>query len=429
MQQKKNGLILLMMIIVMTIATACGNSSSEEANASNTDSQEATKLTFAAREGEMADAIKAVVPKYEEETGVEVEVVSMPFDQLKESVVLDIRNNGGAYDLTMIDDPYMPEFGEGDLLVKLDEYFPNGLDEDFLTQAVNLGKHPYESGELIALPLFGNVQLFYYRTDLLEKHNLDVPATWDDVVNIAETVVENEDNIYGYAVRGQRGNPIVSDYMPLFWAYGGTVLDENNQPQVNSEAGIKAMETYLKLKGLSPKGVESFNTDQIATSLTQGQVAMVIAWPSWVSQVDNEESSKVVGKVDLSAVPSQVSDSSAMIGNWMLGIPKSSQNVEPAVEFMKWITSPEIQKEMALDGGGAPTRISVYQDEELNEVYRHYPAQLEALQNSVARPRTPLWSQIEDTWGLYLSQILSGQLEVEEGLVKANEEIAKIMSK
>jgi multiple sugar transport system substrate-binding protein len=322
----------------------------------------------------------------------------------------------------------MPEFGEGKLLTNLDNYFPNGLDSDFVEKSVALGKHPYGTGSLYAVPMVGNVQLFYYRKDLLDKYNLTPPKTWDDVLKIAKLITEKEaPNVYGYVIRGQRGNPIVSDFLPVFWAYGGEVLDENNKPHVNSEAGIKAMETYLKLKKYSPKGVETFDTDQIANALTQGQVAMTIAWPAWVSKVDNPESSKVVGKIDFSVVPGQVKDSAAMIGNWLLGIPSTSNNKEEAVKFLKWVTSKEVQKEMALKFGVPPTRKSLYNDKELVEKYRYYPSQLDALEHSVARPRTPYWSQIEDVWGLYLSQIVSGQIGIKEGLDKANSEIEKIL--
>ena len=384
-------------------------------------------LTLAARAGAMGDALTESAKRYEEITGVKVQVVCMPYAELKETAVLDVRNNAGAYDLVMLDDQWMPEFSQGKLLTNLDEYFKDGLDDDFIENCVALCRDPYGKGSLFAVPAIGNVTMFYYRHDLLKKYNLDPPKTWDDVIKIAEIITKDEPDTYGYVVRGQRGNPIVADYLPVFWAYGGEVLDENMKPSVNSEAGIKAMETYLKLKELSPKGCETFDSDQIATALTQGQIAMTIAWPSWVSQVDNPQSSKVVGKIEFLAVPGQTKDSAAMIGNWLLGIPKTSRNKDQAVEFAKWVISPEAQKAMALMGGGAPTRKSLYNDPDLTAKYRHYPAQLSALEHSVARPRTPYWSQIEDVWGLYLSQILVGQIGVREGLDKANKEIEKIL--
>ncbi|MDL4842528.1 ABC transporter substrate-binding protein [Aquibacillus rhizosphaerae] len=432
---KRTVFIFLILLISLIVLTACNkaSSSSGDEETSKEDTKEAStepvELTIAARAGSMADALTEVVKQYEEETGNKVNVNAMPYDNLKETVVLDVRNNSGAFDLVMIDDPWMPEFAEGELLTNLDSYFPDGLASDFVQKSAALGKVPYETGSTYAVPFIGNVQMFFYRNDLVEKYDIDAPQTWDDVLAFAETIKDEEQETFGYALRGQRGNPIVSNYLPLFWAYGGTVLDENMKPQVNTEAGVKAMEMYMKLKETGPKGVETFDSDQIATSLTQGQVAMTIAWPSWVSEVDNKENSNVVGKVNFSAVPSQESDAAAMIGNWLLGIPRTSQNTDAAAAFLEWVTSAETQKEMTILGAGAPTRVSVYEDPELVEQYRHFPAQLEALQNSVARPRTSKWSQVEDTWGMYLSQILAGQLDIQEGLDKANEELEGILAK
>ncbi|MCY6355909.1 ABC transporter substrate-binding protein [Clostridium sp. ZS2-4] len=416
--------VSLALSLIILPLSGCGKKTNDKTQAKD---NKVSEISIAVRAGAMADAVEVVAKEYESKKGVKVKVNSMPYSSLKEKVVLDVRNKSGAFDLVMIDDPWMPEFAEGKLLAPLDSYFKEGVDKDFVQKCADLCRHPYKTGNLYALPLIGNVQMFFYRDDLLKKHNLKAPKTWDEVVNIAETILKNEKDISGYVLRGQRGNPIVTNYIPMFWAYGGKVLDENNKPHVNSEAGIKAMETYIKLKNLGPKGVETFDSDQIATTLTQGKVAMTIAWPSWVATVDNPKSSKVVNKVGFSAVPGKVSFDTAVIGNWLLGIPNSSLNKDAAVDFLKYITSKESQKTMALQGGGVPTRTSVYKDEELQGKYRHYEAQLDALTHSAARPRTPYWSQIEDVWGLYLSEILSGKMDIKEGLDKANEAIEKIL--
>lgn len=407
------------LILAGILLTGCSGSKSTTGDTS--------QIVVAARAGAMSDALETLAEEYKEKEGVTVKITALPYDSLKEKIVLDVRNKSGAYDLVMMDDPWMPEFGESGLLTSLDDYFKDGTDEDFIQRCVDLCRVPYKTGSLYALPLVGNVQMFFYRKDLFSKYNLEQPKNWDDVLKGAKVITEKEADTYGYVLRGQRGNPVVSNYIPLFWAYGGEVLDKNGKPQVNSEAGVKAMETYLALKELAPVGVETFDSDQIATALTQGQVAMTIAWPSWVSKVDNKESSKVAGKIEFGPVPGQVKDSAAVIGNWLLGVPTTSKNKETAVEFLKWVTGKEAEKKMAQAGGGVPTRTSLYNDKDLISQYRHFPAQLEALNHSVARPRTPLWSKIEDTWGLYLSQIVSGEVDIKEGLDKANAELEKIM--
>ncbi len=420
---KRISVMTLVMLMVLTSVVGCSKGDKKDSASKNS----AKEIVVAARAGAMADALEVLAGKYKEETGTKVKITAMPYDALKEKIVLDVHNNSGAFDLVMMDDPWMPEFGEAGMLANLDTYFKDGVDDDFVKNSIKLCQVPYGTGSLYALPLVGNVQMFFYRKDLFEKYNLDEPKTWEQVIDSAMIIKDKEPDTFGYVLRGQRGNPVVTNYVPLFWAFGGKVLDDQMQPQVNSEAGVKAMEVFLKLKESGPKGVETFDSDQIATALTQGTAAMTIAWPSWVAKVDNPENSKVAGKIEFSAVPSGVSDSAAMIGNWLLAVPKTSNNKDTAVDFLKWVTGKEAEKEMALAGGGVPTRISLYNDTDLVAKYRHFPAQLDALQHSVARPRTPLWSKIEDVWGLHLSLIVSGDVSIKEGLDRANEEINKVI--
>ena len=68
-------------------------------------------------------------------------------------------------------------------------------------------------------------------------------------------------------------------------------------------------------------------------------------------------------------------------------------------------------------------------DPELQKKYRSYPVQLESLQNSQPRPRTPLWNEIENAFGVYLSKANTGELGAEEALSRANREIVEILKR
>jgi multiple sugar transport system substrate-binding protein len=58
-----------------------------------------------------------------------------------------------------------------------------------------------------------------------------------------------------------------------------------------------------------------------------------------------------------------------------------------------------------------------------------YPVQLKSLQTSRPRPRTPLWNEIENAFGIFLSKANSGQLSAEEAMNQANVEIEKIVAR
>jgi multiple sugar transport system substrate-binding protein len=58
-----------------------------------------------------------------------------------------------------------------------------------------------------------------------------------------------------------------------------------------------------------------------------------------------------------------------------------------------------------------------------------YPAQLSSLESSRPRPRTPLWNEIENVFGIYLSKANSGELSAEDAMGQANAEIAEILER
>lgn len=383
-------------------------------------SQAPDKLVIAARGGSHVTAMEAVKETFEKEHNVVVEILGLEAADLKQKVSLDAKNKKGAYDLIMADDPWMPEFGEAGIYANLSELGVEA-DTDFAESALALGRHPYATGDLIALPFAGNVQMFFYNEQLLDNHGYDVPGSWEEVLDMAKAI-QAADGVPGYVIRGQQGNPIVSDYLPIFWAYGGQVFDDNWRAQVDSEAGRRALDTYIALLGA---GVNYEQTD-IVSAVSDGRAAMALGWPSWF--ISGETASASYAPIPSQASPNDAPASTGMIGNWMMGVAANSNNPELAAKFLAFITSSETQKAMA-EHGGVPTRKSVYLDSELSARYKHFPVQLEALENAVARPRTPLWSRVEEALGAELSAAIAGTKSVEDALASANDAINQLMSK
>jgi hypothetical protein len=68
----------------------------------------------------------------------------------------------------------------------------------------------------------------------------------------------------------------------------------------------------------------------------------------------------VVGMVDIGGEPAQEGVKPAnMTGNWLLGIPEGSENVDAALDFILWFTAAEQQKRLLLETNIPATRISV----------------------------------------------------------------------
>jgi multiple sugar transport system substrate-binding protein len=396
-------------------------------------------LTIAINSGVEGDALRQAANDYEQQTGVHINIAEFPYANLFEKELIDLNSRTGAYDLIMLDDPWFPKFASlnvltdfGPLLQRKGKTAP---EDDFVPASIALCRSPYQTGALYALPYVGNSQLFFYRRDLLQKYNLKPPETWDDVLAAAKIISEQETNgapsggkVYGYVMRAAQGNAAVADFMPIFWAFGGEMFDAAGQPVVNSAEGIAALKFMIELGKYSPPGYASFNADEVGAHLLQGTAAMSINWPAWISSFSDASKSRVVGRMEFGQMPGAKKPGQAEIGNWMIAIPRDAKNPDAAMDFLLWATSAEQMKRSA-QRGNPPTRRSVFNDPELQATFPSYLAQLQSLESSRPRPRTPLWNEIENAFGIYLSKANSGELSAEDAMNQANAELKKIVAR
>lgn len=421
--------LLVVAIATLLLASSCLSNRTQNSN----------QLTLAVNSGVEGDALKQAALDYEAQTGVHINIAEFPYANLFEKELLDLTARTGAYDLIMLDDPWFPKFASQQLLTELGPLMDaHGIaepDSDFVPTSIALCREPYETGALYALPYVGNSQLFFYRKDLFAKHNLNAPSTWQDVLTAAKTISEKETTgapgggkIYGYVMRAAQGNAAVADFMPIFWAFGGEMFDAAGKPTVNSAEGIAALKFMLEIGKYSPPGYASFNADEVGAHLLQGTAAMSINWPAWISSFTDPGKSKVIGKMEFTTLPGAVRPGRAEIGNWLIAIPRDARNKDAAISFLVWATSAEQMKRSALRGN-PPTRKSLFSDTELVAKFPVYPAQLRSLESSRPRPRTPLWNEIENAFGIYLSKANSGELTAEDAMNQANSEIAKIVER
>ena len=408
---KKTLAILLVLTLVIGSFAACGGGEPAE-------SEGPVNLVIAARGGSHVDVINAVKAQFEADNNCTIEVLGLEAADLKQKVSLDAKNEKGTYDLMMIDDPWMPEYAQAGMMLNLTEagYVD---DKDFVEASLIIGKDPYGTGDTYALPFAGNVTLLFYNQGVLDAAGATVPDNWADVLNISKAV-NGKDGKIGYVIRGQQGNPIVGDFMPILWAYGGDIFDEDWNVVVNSPEAVAALNLY---KELLANGV-NYEKNDIVSSVADGKAAMSLGWPSWFISPEGSMAgyARIPGKVDAAATDYP----SGVIGNWMMAVTANSQNPELATKLLEYLTSAETQI-AAADSGAVPTRVSVFTDAELSAKYPFYATLLDATEQSRVRPRTPLWSEIENVFGIELSNAISNTKSVEQALADSQTAIEGIM--
>ena len=287
-------------------------------------------------------------------------------------------------------------------------------DEDFVEKSKLLGKDPYPLGATYAVPFSGNVQLLFYNDSLVDS-SADL-SNWESIYEIASEI--SSQGKKGYAVRGQSGNPIVSDFLPILWAFGGDIFSEN-QVVLDSPESREALEFYCKLHDTGG----SYEKSQLVDAVSSGEAAFALGWPSWF--ISGNGSSAAIAQVPAKKNASAAVLPTGEIGNWLLGVTRNSANKDLALEAIKYLTSRDVQIK-ALEFGGVPTRSSIFRDNSILEQYPFFQAIYSGTNNSRVRPRTTKWSRIEDVFGAELIKCINGEQSVDDTIRISQEEIEKL---
>src|SRR5947208_4282514 len=343
------------------ILAACGTST-------GTGSNKPSKLVIAAVQGVEDGPLKKVAPNYKSQTGIDIQIVELPYPQLFEKLVTTFQANGSSYDLCMMDDPWMPKFGTMNALQPLDSNFGFTRDSDIPTVVYDVGTWPPPHGpvppseknksqHLYGITIVGNVEMFMYRSD-----KSSAPNSWDDVLKNAAKY--NAANFYGYVIRGKATNPVSSDSLPILWSFGGNIFDDSWKVQLDSADSITAVDFLTrKLKQYAEPGAANFDAAERSQAMATGKAYQSTVWPGEITGiVEDPTVSQVKCKVAYIPIPQGPSGKGlGMMGNWLLGIPKGSHNGQSAADFIKWMLKADNMRNYVAQGG-IPIRNSIFTD-------------------------------------------------------------------
>jgi multiple sugar transport system substrate-binding protein len=382
--------------------------------------------------------LKAIAPMWQKATGVKLNLIVYPYPSLYEKMVTAFQANSATFDVVMLDDPWMPKFGAEGWLTPLDAApynFPR--DPDIFPVVYELGSWPPPRGpvppgeaskprHLEAVTLVGNVVMFMYRRDLIPK----APQTWEEVLSNATHLGNPGKQFYGFAMRGAKGNPIISQWFPILTAFGGRVFDDNWNVVFKSDASISALKFFVgQLKAVAQPSPDTADAADRSRLFATGHAAQASVWPAEASDiVQNSQVSSVIGKVGYVILPAgPAGRHTPMMGNWLLAIPKAAKEKAWAFKFIQWATSKEIQRPYA-EAGGIPFRRSILTDPSLDKQYPFFTAMANSLSAPPFwRPRTTEWSAVETILGTHVNGALAGTESPEQAIDRAQAEITQHM--
>ena len=383
-------------------------------------------------------AHEAKIAEFEALTGIKVKYQYVPFASTREKLTAELVGGSAQYDVLSTMDVWGPSLYNlfeplnGMLAEKKIE-----LDSRYPLAHMRASRDGNGTGKnVLGFPIRGHVQLMFYRKDVFDKLGLKAPATWDDMVESGKLIASKTDMAGVAMYYGKTAGQNLMIWFNYLWGMGGDLLDAKGQPAFNSPAGIAATQAYmdvmLKHKA-APAASASFNETDAVNSVAQGKSAMVpVWWWRYASLVDPKTSTLKPEQIAFAPLPSMPGKENTTYTNtWFYGINKNSKKKEAAMEFLTWLSNPEIERGVLLDK--SMNEVVAMQtknllDADVNVRYKgmHVFA-AQALKGAKGTPLFSQWPQVSDILESAISELASGKTQVKPTLDDAAGRVRKAM--
>lgn len=427
MKKKIAGLISCFMALNLLLAGCSGSDGSEEQNAGNGAGYEGTELTIGVEAGAPnIEFFEEHADEFTEKTGIKVEWVEIPHDNMHERFVQEAISQSGAIDIYDTDQPWISEFASKGYLEPLGDRITDEDRADFYEAALDASSY---KGEVYSIPFFVHTPVVFYRTDLFEQAGItEFPKTWDEYAEAAKKLTK--DGVYGTIIEAKQAGEPVTHLVDWIYQNGGSIIDADGNVTINSDENKEVFEFLLKMMyedGSVMPGSVGYDNADVDNMFMQGKVAMVKAWPYLYAMVKDPEQSTVYDKFGVAVQPAGKEQASAA-WTWGFGISSSSEKKDAAWEFIKWATSTETLAQLGITNSNPSPRMSsleiIRNDETLTDFDKEcIQTMSDALNYAENATENPNFPTVQNELSYTLSDIMSQQTGIEEGLAQAEQSI------
>ncbi|NIA06348.1 MAG: extracellular solute-binding protein [Actinobacteria bacterium] len=399
---------------------------------------ESTTITFAVGGAPAElDFWQVLIGEFQDRTGIKVDLLRQPTDTdlRRQGLITSLKAGRSDPDVFLMDVAWLGQFAASDWLEPLDTH--NDLDLDvFFEKVLNLADR-YQ-GHLIALPVYVDGGLLYYRQDLLNKYGFDKPPqTWSELLRYSLVIQKGEretnPDFYGFVWQGAQYEGLICNWLEYAGSNAGGIVFEDGRIILHTPANVQAtqfMHALIHIHKVSPPNTYTeMKEEEARTFFQQGNALFERNWPyAWA--LHQSEDSPVRGKVGLAGLPHfSVGPSVSTLGGWHIGISKHSDAKQKSFEFMKFVLSFETQKRLALELSWNPGRRDVYTDQQVIAALPHFTRLRGVFENLRPRPNLPYYTLISQVLQRHLNAVLSGNSSATEALSAAEREAQTIVDR
>lgn len=330
---------------------------------------------------------------------------------LQEFADFPIEKLTEEYDLLIIDHPWVGCAAATNCVLPLNEYLSGTYLQEQLNNSVGYSHLSYNyDNKQWALAIDAATPVASFRKDLLDKNNIALPQTWEQVLSLAQT--------------GKVAVPAIPiDMLMNFYSFciaHGSIPFADNQEVIDTETGIAAIETMKSLYAMVDKKMFDCNPIAVAEmmSLTDDYWYCPFAY-GYSNYARTGYAKHVLHYTDVVSFNNKKLKTT--LGGTGLAVSAFSKHPEIAVKFTKWIVSGEMQRTMYVQHGGQPGHRSAWTDDNTNQLANNFfKNTLVTLDDSYVRPRYDGYLRFQDQAGRPLQQCILNNSDSQKTLHEMN---------
>ncbi len=388
-------------------------------------------------------AFLGLIKDFENQYGMTTELQILPHHHYYETL-LDKHASSREipFDVFMYDIPWLSSLALGNILrditkevnrMDLSIFLPNCLKYFGAIQ-----------GHYYGIPFMYAPQILYYRKDLFENTDLKnqyercsnltlrPPRTLKEFNTLANFFTHQTRAIpYGLSIPAAYNECLAPEIYMRLRACGGKLFTAKGDIDLADQPAQNAYESFLQSIQAAKPNYRTATDVSIVDDFLQGETAMLITYPSFLTNVVDLKKSSMIGSIGYYHIPGR----SPLLGGWSLGISSRSQAFETAMDFLRWTCQQKTATYFALLGGQTAIT-STYTNDELVKLYPWLPLYYSTY--PYTRPVVPpllnqrsLISQadIDSIVCQHLYQLMDGQEEIGETIANTRLELKMLLDK
>lgn len=283
-----------------------------------------------------------------------------------------VKAGSGAPDVAQIEYAALPQFALSDSLEDLTPYGAADLKAQYT--ASTWGSVALNGG-IYALPQDSGPMAMFYRADVFEKHDIEVPATWDEYIAAAKKLHAADPKSYIANDAGDAGFTT-----SMIWQAGGKPYTINSATDVNvnlQDDGAKKWTSNWNqlVEGKLVAPVASWS-DEWYKGLNDGTIATLIIG-AWMPANLESGVAEAAGKWRVAPMPTYEAGKPATAENGGGGdaVMKQSKNKAAAYGFLEFSNGTEGAAIHAANGGFPSTVADLEADSFVNAENAYFGGQ------------------------------------------------------